>query len=58
MVKLRYAVTSKPTPETTFACPLIVSIPRGEYKTVVFVEDDEQLKTVNCCGCHDQRVFR
>ena len=31
VIQLRYTVTSKATPETTFACPLIVSIPRGEY---------------------------
>ena len=47
MAQLRYAVASKATPETTFACPLIVSVPRGEYKGVVFIDGGKQVKTVN-----------
>ena len=46
VVRLRYAVTSKATPDTTFACPLIVSIPRGDYKAVVFIEDGRKVETV------------
>ena len=46
VVQLRYAVTSKATPDTTFACPLIVSVPKGEYKAVVFIEDGKKVKTV------------
>jgi hypothetical protein len=46
VVKLRYATTSKVTPGTTFACPLIVSVPKGKYKAVVFIEDDREVKTV------------
>jgi hypothetical protein len=46
VVQLRYAVTSKATPDTTFACPLIVSIPRGKYKAVVFVEGGKRATTV------------
>jgi hypothetical protein len=46
VVRLRYAVTSKATPDTTFACPLIVSIPRGDYKAVVFIEDGKKVETV------------
>jgi len=38
VIQLRYTVTSRATPETTFACPLIVSVPRGEYKGVVFID--------------------
>jgi len=47
VVQLRYAVTSRATPNTTFACPLIMSMPRGEYKAAVFVEDGKQVKTVS-----------
>jgi len=46
VVRLRYKATSKKTSETMFACPLIVSIPRGKYKAVEFVENDEKVKTV------------
>lgn len=46
VVRLRYVVTSKATPDTTFACPLIVSIPRGDYKAVVFIEDGRKVETV------------
>ena len=47
VVRLRYKATSKKTPETTFACPLIVSIPKGRYKVVQFVENDEKVKSVD-----------
>jgi len=50
MVQLRYAIASKATPETTFACPLIVSIPRGEYQAVVFIEDGKQVKSLKIDG--------
>ena len=46
VVQLRYKATSKKTPATTFSCPLIVSIPKGKYKAVEFIEDDERVKTV------------
>jgi hypothetical protein len=44
VVELRYATTSKQSNTATFACPLIVSIPKGKYNAVRFVEDK---KTVN-----------
>jgi len=50
VVQLRYAVTSKATPDTTFACPLIVSVPKDEYKAVVFVEGGKNVKTVKVGG--------
>jgi len=31
---------------TKFSCPLIVSIPKGEYRAVEFIEDDEKVRTV------------
>ena len=46
VVQLRYAVTSKTTPDTTFACPLIVSIPKGDYKAGAFIENGKRVKTV------------
>jgi hypothetical protein len=46
VVQLRYKAKSKKTPATTFSCPLIVSIPKGSYKAVEFVESDERVKTI------------
>ncbi len=46
VVRLRYEATSKKTSATSFSCPLIVSIPKGEYKAVEFIEGDEKMKTV------------
>jgi hypothetical protein len=46
VVRLRYKATAKNTPATTFSCPLIVSVPKGKYKAVEFVEGDEMVKTV------------
>ena len=50
VIQLQYTVTSEATPETTFACPMIVSVPKGEYKAVVFVEDGKQVKKVKIGG--------
>ena len=47
VVQLRYTVRSKATPDTTFACPLIVSVPRDDYKAVTFIEDGKKVRTVN-----------
>jgi len=45
-VQLRYVATSKRTPDTQFACPLIVSVPKGAYTTMTFIENRKALKTV------------
>lgn len=50
VIQLRYAVTSKATPSTTFACPLIVSVPRDAYKAVVFIEDGKKVQTLRIGG--------
>jgi len=46
VVQLQYKVTSKNTPATTFSCPLIISIPKGKYKAVSFIENGKEVKTV------------
>ena len=46
VVELRYTTTSKKSDTATFACPLIVSIPKGEYKAVQFVENGKAVKKV------------
>jgi hypothetical protein len=44
---VRYGVTMKPV---TFeeACPMIVSVPKGDYTAVRFVENGKDAKTVQC----------
>ncbi|MCX6998610.1 MAG: hypothetical protein NTV49_16385 [Kiritimatiellaeota bacterium] len=44
VVELRYATTATKSASATFACPLIVSIPRGGYQAVQFVEDGKRVK--------------
>jgi hypothetical protein len=44
VAELRYTTTSKKSGTATFACPLIVSIPKGEYKAVQFVEGGKEVK--------------
>jgi len=46
VVELRYTTTSQKSDTATFACPLIVSIPKGEYKAVQFVEGGKRVKKV------------
>jgi hypothetical protein len=47
VVELRYTTTSKKSDTATFACPLIVSIPKGKYKTVEFVENKKRVGTAS-----------
>ena len=44
-MQLRYKTTSEKTPATTFACPLIVSVPKRKYKAIEFIEGDKKVKT-------------
>ncbi len=46
VVELKYTTTEKKSDSTTFACPLIVSIPKGEYKAIQFVENGKPVKKV------------
>ena len=46
VVRFRYKATSKKTPSTTFSCPLIVSVPKGDYKAVKFIENKKAVKTI------------
>ncbi len=50
VIQLRYAVTSQPTPGASFACPLIVSAPRGTYQAVAFIEDGKKVNTLRIGG--------
>jgi hypothetical protein len=47
VVTLRYTAAAGPQDMATFACPLIVSIPKGDYKAVRFIENDQEVKRVD-----------
>ncbi len=47
VVTLRYTATSKKSDSATFACPLIVSIPKSSYTAVRFVENKKTVKKVS-----------
>ncbi len=46
ILELHYTADSQKSESATFACPLIVSIPRGPYKSFVFVENHKAVKTL------------
>jgi hypothetical protein len=46
VLTIRYSTTSQPSDSATFACPLILSIPKGNYAAVVFIQDGKAVKTV------------
>lgn len=45
VVQLRYTTQQRPQRSAEFACPLIVSIPKGDYRAVRFVEGEQPVKT-------------
>jgi hypothetical protein len=47
LFEVRYSTTAKTSDSATFACPLILSIPRGKYAAVRFIENGSPVKTVN-----------
>ena len=46
VVEVYYTATSKKSDSATFACPLFVSIPKGRYTTVRFVENGKTVKKI------------
>ena len=44
VVRLRFQTTSKKSDSASFACPLIISIPKGRYQAVEFYENDKLVK--------------
>lgn len=40
---IAYKVTAKESPSAKFTVPLIVSVPRGEYAEIVFIENDKEV---------------
>ena len=50
VVEFRYTTTEKKSDTATFACPLIVSIPKGKYTAIQFVENGKPVKKVEIGG--------
>ena len=50
VVELRYTTTVTPSATATFACPLIVSIPKGAYQSVRFVENGKLVRQLAVGG--------
>jgi hypothetical protein len=46
VVEFRYTTTMSKSDTATFACPVIVSIPKGKYTAVHFVENGKAVKTI------------
>jgi hypothetical protein len=46
VVNVQYEAMANPPGTAMFASPMIVSIPKGAYKTVVFVENGKEVKKV------------
>ena len=51
VVTLRYTATARNSESATFACPLIVSVPKGEYTAVRFVENKKTVKKIVMENC-------
>jgi hypothetical protein len=43
---VRYRTTTKPSASAEYACPLILSVVKGDYSVVEFVEDGRTVKAV------------
>lgn len=43
-LSLRYTTKSSPAGTAEFSCPLIVSLPKGDYQAVQFIEDGKEIK--------------
>ncbi len=44
---IRYTARSEPSASAEFSCPLILSVPKGGYDAVRFIENGKPIKTVN-----------
>ncbi len=51
---VRYSTTSTPSETASFACPLIVSLDKGNYAVVQFMENDKAVKKVELGGATTQ----
>ncbi len=43
-LSLRYTTKYAPSDSAEFSCPLIVSLPKGDYQAVQFIEDGKEIK--------------
>jgi len=45
-IEIRYAAKSEPSDSAEFSCPLILSVPKGGYDAVRFIENGKAIKTL------------
>lgn len=45
-LRVRYATKSEPNATAEFSCPLILSLPKGDYSAVQFIEDGKDVKRI------------
>lgn len=55
---VRYTATAKPQASAEFACPLILSVDKGDYGAVQFVENDKEVKKVDMAKAASQPAGR
>ena len=46
VLTIRYTATAEPQDSAEFACPLIVSVPKGSYTSVQFIENEKLVKAI------------
>ncbi len=46
-LSLRYTTKSAPADTAEYSCPLIVSLPKGDYQAVQFIEDGKEIKALS-----------
>jgi polyhydroxybutyrate depolymerase len=50
VLAIDYTATAKPQESAEFACPLIVSVPKGDYAAIEFVENGKSAKKIEAVG--------
>lgn len=50
VLRLRYTSTSKLSDSATSACALIVSVAKGQYRAIEFIEGGKLVKTIDLHG--------
>jgi len=46
VMTIRYTTKTRPTPNTSYACPMILALPREGFTSVKFIENDKPAATL------------
>jgi hypothetical protein len=46
VMTIRYTTKARPTPSTSYACPMILALPREGFTAVQFIENDKPVATL------------